>query len=291
MQATFYKLYGYCKLNKLPQVRVPEKQFFHLTYNTNIPRQKGLGGSSAIVIACFNCLFQFFELTESQFPIVHRPEFCLNVELHLGIAAGLMDRVVQVYGGVVYMDFSTDRAKIECVDDEVKRAWEAIDVHNVFLPLFMNKLFLVYDPKIAAGESSGKVHSDVRERWIRGFSKDIDDAMKEIAALAERGKTAIEQGDLRRFAELMNENFALRRRLFGDAVLGADNIKMVETCAAAVKAEEEEGASGGAKFTGSGGAVVVLCLDEKQVAKLKKECFLDNWTCESVQIGPVVHSL
>lgn len=37
------------------------------------------------------------------------PEFILNVEKkELGIAAGLQDRVIQVYGGVVFMDFSNN---------------------------------------------------------------------------------------------------------------------------------------------------------------------------------------
>ena len=35
------------------------------------------------------------------------PEFILNIELReLGIAAGLQDRVIQTYRGLVFMDFS-----------------------------------------------------------------------------------------------------------------------------------------------------------------------------------------
>lgn len=35
--------------------------------------------------------------------VVDRPNLILNAEKELGIVAGLQDRVVQVYGGVVYM--------------------------------------------------------------------------------------------------------------------------------------------------------------------------------------------
>lgn len=37
-----------------------------------------------------------------------RPNLVLSAEEELGITAGLQDRVVQVYGGVVFMDFNRD---------------------------------------------------------------------------------------------------------------------------------------------------------------------------------------
>ncbi len=37
---------------------------------------------------------------------MERPGLVLRAEEELGITAGLQDRVVQVYGGVVYMDFA-----------------------------------------------------------------------------------------------------------------------------------------------------------------------------------------
>lgn len=39
---------------------------------------------------------------------MERPGLVLQAEEELGITAGLQDRVVQVYGGVVYMDFAKD---------------------------------------------------------------------------------------------------------------------------------------------------------------------------------------
>ena len=41
-------------------------------------------------------------------PVVERPGLVLRAEEDLGITAGLQDRVVQVFGGVVYMDFAKD---------------------------------------------------------------------------------------------------------------------------------------------------------------------------------------
>ena len=43
-----------------------------------------------------------------------------------------------------------------------------------------------------------------------------------------RCRQAIEERDWARLADLMHRNFDMRRRIFGDAVLGKVNIKMVE---------------------------------------------------------------
>jgi glucuronokinase len=44
------------------------KRNFTLKYDTNIPRQVGLAGSSAIVAATLKCLMAFFNLTEADMP-------------------------------------------------------------------------------------------------------------------------------------------------------------------------------------------------------------------------------
>ncbi len=40
--------------------------------------------------------------------MAQRPMLVLRAEEELGITAGLQDRVIQVYGGVVYMDFAKE---------------------------------------------------------------------------------------------------------------------------------------------------------------------------------------
>ena len=58
----------------------------------------------------------------------------------------------------------------------------------------------------------------------------------------------------------MAENFRLRRKLFGDAVLGATNLKLINIA-------EQNGAV--AKFPGSGGAVVGTC-DAEKLASVRR---------------------
>ncbi len=103
LQATCKKFYHYCSSHGVALA----KRNFTLRYDTNIPRQVGLAGSSALVTATLRCLMDFFRVTSSDLPKERMPQFILDVEVaELNIQAGLQDRVVQVYEGLVSMDFS-----------------------------------------------------------------------------------------------------------------------------------------------------------------------------------------
>ena len=76
----------------------------------------------------------------------------------------------------------------------------------------------------------------------------------------------------------MNENFDLRRAMFGDEALGARNIDMVMT-------PRQFGA--GSKFTGSGGAAVVLCPDgNDQWERVKEACEAKGFKTARVVLNP-----
>lgn len=114
--------------------------------------------------------------------------------------------------------------------------------------------------------------------------------MSDIAGLALRGAVALRAGGTAggngssswwTLGELMRENFQLRRRLYGDAAVGAESIAMVEA-AGSVGAP--------AKLTGSGGAVVALCPEgEAQAERLRAACEERGFQCEAVQVGPALH--
>ena len=107
-------------------------------------------------------------------------------------------------------------------------------------------------PSFRPGGNSGKVHSDVRDRWKRG-DPEVHEGMKALAALVDSAKTCLESGDFVKLAELMDINFAIRRRVYGDAVVGAENIMIAEIASKELNLA--------AKFTGSGGAFVMLRRD------------------------------
>ncbi|KAG7033083.1 Glucuronokinase 1, partial [Cucurbita argyrosperma subsp. argyrosperma] len=224
--------------------------------------QAGLSGSSAIVCAALSCLLDFFDVRHL-IKVEVRPNLVLAAEKELGIVAGLQDRVAQVYGGLVYMDFSQEHM-------------EKLG-HGIYTPMDINllpPLYLIYADNPS---DSGKVHSTVRQRWLDG-DKFIISSMQEVARVAEEGRTVLLEKDYSKLAALMNRNFDLRRSMFGDDVLGALNIEMVEIA-------RRVGAS--SKFTGSGGAIVVFCPDGRsQVELLEENCQKAGFFIQPIQVVP-----
>jgi len=202
-------------------------------YDSNIPRQVGLGGSSAISTALIKSLMKFYGLTDEDIPKPILPNLLLSVEREeLGIPAGLQDRVVQSYGGTVYMDFSEN-----LMLEQGHGNYEFLD------PNLMPNLFLAF---IADPGDSGKIHSDVQFRYEQGDTEVIE-AMRTFAGYAEQAKEALMKRDFDAVAKLMDMNFDLRRKIYGDRVIGEKNLEMV---AIARKLGSP------AKFSGSGGAII-----------------------------------
>ena len=93
---------------------------------TTIPRQVGLGGSSAIVLATLRALFDLHALDVDAGCLA---ELALAVEAEdLKIPAGPQDRVVQAHEGLLSMDFASAGAP----------AWERFD------PELLRPLFIAY---------------------------------------------------------------------------------------------------------------------------------------------------
>ena len=57
---------------------------FEISYETNIPRQAGLSGSSAIVTAALKCILEYYGVAQS-IPKPELPNIVLAVESKLGI--------------------------------------------------------------------------------------------------------------------------------------------------------------------------------------------------------------
>ncbi|XP_030632900.1 glucuronokinase with putative uridyl pyrophosphorylase [Chanos chanos] len=243
LQATCKKFYQFCSKQGIAL----SKQNFTLKYDTNIPRQVGLAGSSAIVSATLKCLMKFYNITENDLPKPVRANFILNVETdELFITAGLQDRVVQVYEGLVYMDFNK-----QLMDERGYGEYIPLDMSN--LPPFW--LAYLGDPS-----DSGRIHSNVRQRWLNGETEVVE-AMRTFADLTDQARVALQCKDWVRLAQLMDENFELRRSVYTDECLGPGNLKMVQLA-------RQFGSA--VKLPGSGGAVVGLCLDPDRLVAMKR---------------------
>lgn len=230
LKATIQRFYRYCQEEGIPL----HERNFTIRYHSNIPSQVGLAGSSAIITACLRALSEFFGV---EIPKVLQPGLILSVETQeLGIPAGLQDRVIQVYEGLVYMDFNK-----ELLEKQGYGSYEPLD------PSLLPHAYIAYRTDLAEGTEV--FHNDIRGRFNRGDPTVIN-AMKYWASLAEEAKYCLLSRDVKRLNELMNLNFDKRREIYQ---IGEGNIRMVE-------AARSIGAS--AKFTGSGGAIVGLYEDE-----------------------------
>jgi glucuronokinase len=237
LKASVKRFHDYCTREKLPL----HGKNFTLRYDSNIPPQVGMAGSSAIITACWRALMAFYDV---EIPTHLLPTLVLSVENEeLGIPSGLQDRVIQAYEGVVFMDFN--RASIE------KRGY---GIYEPLDPATLPKVYVAYTTRLSEGTEV--FHNDIRGRWKRG-ERDVVSAMYQWANLAQRVRDMLVKGDGHLIGPLLNENFDLRRRLYQ---ISAGNIEMVEAARAC-------GAS--AKFTGSGGAIVGTYEDEAMFEQLK----------------------
>jgi glucuronokinase len=246
---------------------------FSLSYSTNIPRQRGLSGSSAIACGALNCLLEIYKISENQFPVADRPRLILAAEEALGITAGLQDRIIQVYGGLVSMDFTDNSNR----NSSFPLLCKSIDPGQ--LPS-SPPLHFIFNAASPPGKNSGSIHSKFKEKWRLG-DKNIRNQMQEIADLVPQGVTALENKDFLKLTSLMKRNFQLRKSMFGEAALCKESFKMIEL------AEYVVGVA--AKFTGSGGAVVALPLNKEEEETLKEACLTAGLICLPVVAGPVHH--
>ena len=237
IKASIKRFAEYCEANA---IKLPA-QNFSLRYDSNIPRQVGLAGSSAIVTATMRALCQFYDVT---IPREILPGIILSVEREdLGIGAGLQDRVAQVYEGLTYMDF--DKA---FMDAHGYGQYESLD-----LSLLPN-LFIAYQTELA--ESSDVFHNDIRKRYDNGEALVVN-AMLTFADLARQARECLVTRDHASLAKLMNKNFDTRRTFYS---LNPKHIRMVELA-------RSLGASG--KFAGSGGSIIGTYTDEAMFEKLQ----------------------
>lgn len=237
LKAGVKRFFEYCQKEGHPM----HGRNFTLRYHSNIPPQVGMAGSSAIITACWRALMEFYNV---EIPKNIVPSLVLAVENEeLGIPAGLQDRVIQAYEGVVFMDFN--RASIEKLGHGI---YEEID------PALLPPIYVAYTTRLSEGTEV--LHNDLRGRWNRG-DREVVSAMYQWGNLAQRVRDMLVAGRGREIGPLLNENFDLRRRV---CKLGQGNIDMVE-------AARSVGAS--AKFTGSGGAIVGTYEDEAMFEKLK----------------------
>src|SRR5207245_9316217 len=98
--ALIVRLLDYCRQQGIEL----EDRNFTIEYDSNIPQRLGMGGSSAIITAALRALCAYFHI---EIPAPIQANLALETETkELGVPAGLQDRVIQAFEGLVYMDFA-----------------------------------------------------------------------------------------------------------------------------------------------------------------------------------------
>ena len=227
IKATIKRFVEYCEAQKIAL----HDRNFSIRYQTDIPQQVGLAGSSAIITATLRCLMEWYGI---QIPLEAQPSIVLSVERDkLGIMGGLQDRVIQVYEGEVYMDFNPALEKtvqgLKCYG------------YEPLSPVLLPTLYLAYHNSLS--EPTEVFHNDIRGRFNRGDPKVVE-AMQKLAELTRVGREALLQGNFTQFSRLMDDNFDVRHSVYQ---LPPWQVRMVEVA-------RQCGAS--ANFAGSGGAII-----------------------------------
>jgi len=214
---------------------------FTIRYHTSIPRQVGLAGSSAIVIATMRALMKFYEIDIE-------PHVLANIALkaeteEMGITAGLQDRVIQSFEGCVFMDFEKENLMASGFG-------KYVEINTSLLP----KLYIAY--KTDLSKVSGRVLNDIKTRYDKGDQLVIE-TLARIAEIAKEGKEALEKMEYNKLFNLINENFDNRCKIMN---ISSSNMELVQTA-------RNTGAS--AKFTGSGGSIIGMYEDDEMLNKLQ----------------------
>jgi glucuronokinase len=238
IQALIVRFMDYCRDQG---IELPNRNFT-IEYESTIPLRLGMGGSSAIIIAALRALCQYYSV---EIPPGVQAKLALETETReLGVPAGPQDRVIQVYEGLVYMDFAKN-----LMDSRGYGEYERLD------PSLLPNVYLAY--RTSLSEGTEVFHTNVRERWNSGDAL-VRGAMEEWASYAERGRRALLEGDVTELGKLIDANFDLRAKIYS---ISKGNLEMIETARAV-------GAT--SNFSGSGGAVTGTFTDDRMFRKLEE---------------------
>ena len=239
VQAAIIQFKEYCQRHNLELRPGP----FALGFKSDIPQSVGLGGSSAIILACFRALMQYFG---ADIPLPVLANQVLESETRqLGIAAGLQDRVVQTYQGLIYMDFDRELMEsrqygqyefVECKDEPV--------------------LYIAYRTDLSV--PSQIVHGQLRDRWMAGDPQ-ILRGLVDCAKCAQLTYRALQAGESEQLHKSIDRNFDCRVEM---GLADEGDIELVGIARSTGVAANQ---------AGSGGAItgVVKSLDQYRSLKEK----------------------
>lgn len=208
---------------------------FGVRLATEIPRQRGVAGSTALVVALLRAVTEW----QGESLGLHAlAELARAVEYEsLGIQCGFVDQYLCSFGGLRHVDL---RGK------GVESAAGPFATVEDLAPFVSELPFVLAFSGVM--HSSDAVHRPIRARWLAG-EREVVAAYERVAEIGIHGKTALLRGDWPALATLMNENHAIQRGLGGS---GPANEALIEAALAA--------GAPAAKLAGAGGGGTIVAL-------------------------------
>jgi glucuronokinase len=250
----------YCKQHGLMR-RVDRNISIRLA-KTNIPRQLGLSGSSAIVTASIQALMHFYSLTNRDIPLSVQGWLILEAEKEAAMKGGLQDKMTQAYGAaghhLLQMHFP-----VELRDRPEGQSGIYQPLDSKILP----RLAMIYTDQGA--KRSHSVHS----RWdvlFRTAKPRFIAAVKELPTLVDKAVKALQARDVKAFGKVLNRGFELRLATCGTSEM---DMRVHEFC-------EKHGVP--SNQTGSGGAAILVYEDPAQIRALHRNLPKD-WKLSALQ--------
>jgi len=237
IKAAIKTLAEYCAEHN---IKLADKNFT-LSYSSNIPGRLGLAGSSAIITSAMKAMMEFYGVDIPK-PIL--ANLVLAVEKkELNIGAGLQDRVAQVYGRPVYMNFDKNLMDAQGYGEYIS-----------FDPALLPGIYLAYRNNLAEG--SEITHNDLAKRFANGDAAVLG-AMEKWKTLTDEVWDRLNKGN-KNIGDLIDRNFDIRKSVLA---ISTGNSELINSA-------RSSGAS--AKFTGSGGAIIGTYADEHMYENLVK---------------------
>lgn len=217
---------------------------------SEIPPGTGLGSSASVCVNILKTLTTYLQRPISKYDLAEK---AFQIARHvLGKQVGKQDEYAAAFGGVNYITFEQDGSvHVDPIEQE-----------PVILRELESNLMLFFT---GASHNSWAILTE-QETSTRRHAGPAIDALHEIKALGVLMRAALEQGELHRFGELLNEGWQAKRRI--SSKISSAHIDELYALAT------RHGALGG-KITGAGGGGFLLLYCEAQYQPAVREAMHD----------------
>jgi D-glycero-alpha-D-manno-heptose-7-phosphate kinase len=200
---------------------------------SEIPPGTGLGASASVCVNMLKTLTTYLQRPLSNHDLAEK-SFCIARHI-LGKQVGKQDEFAAAFGGLNYISF----------DPDGKTQVEPVELDTALQRELESNLMLFFTDATHKSLAILK-EQETSTRWHRGA---VVEALHEVKQLASLMRSALEQGELRRFGKLLHEGWQAKRRISSNiSTARIDELYALVT---------QNGALGG-KITGAGGGGFLL---------------------------------